>query len=488
MQSKSHTNPTLIMIGLLLGGFVGMFSETALNIALPQLEQQLHVNTGTIQWLVTGYLLMVGIVLPLSSMLTKHFTTRQLIIFALADFMVGATISALAGGFAQLLIGRMIQGIATGLLLPLIFIVLLAVYPPQKRGAAMGLVGLVIMFAPAVGPTIAGIILGALSWNWIFWLFVPLLAIALIITIFFMQNVSELTKPKVDALSIVLSSVGFGGLVVGASLAGDRGWSNPLVVIALVIGIIGLLFYIYRQLHLTTPILNLRAFGFHRFSIGTALVMIDFGIIMSSMYLLPMYWQKGLVVPVAMTGVLMLPGGVINAVISATSGRLFDNYGAKYLTRGGFALSFLGALMLIFTSTHSPYWYVVTAHIILMIGAPLAMSPAQTYGLNALHGPVAADGSTILNTLQQILGALATAVATSLLGIGQGASNATGAASFVHGVHYGFWFTLALAVLGFCLSMFVSNEPEKAYDPLAEKRANASDQPAGQLDQAGSEN
>ncbi|AVK63941.1 EmrB/QacA family drug resistance transporter [Lactobacillus sp. CBA3606] len=471
MQTKSHSNPTLIMIGLLLGGFVGMFSETALNIALPQLEQQLHVNTGTIQWLVTGYLLMVGIVLPLSSMLTKHFTTRQLIIFALVDFMVGAIVSALAQTFVLLLIGRMIQGIATGLILPLIFIVLLAVYPPQKRGAAMGLVGLVIMFAPALGPTIAGIILGSLSWHWIFWLFVPLLAVALIISIIFMQNVSEVTKPKIDGLSIVLSSVGFGGLVVGASLAGDRGWGNPLVLIALIIGVVALYFYCHRQLHLETPILNLRAFSFKKFSVGTVLVMIDFGIIMSSMYLLPMYWQKGLLAPVAMTGILMLPGGIINAVISATSGHLFDSYGARYLTRGGFALTFIGALMLIFTTTHSSYWYVVLAHVILMIGAPLAMSPAQTYGLNALRGPVAADGSTILNTLQQILGALATAIATSLLGIGQSASHATGATAFVHGVHYGFWFTLALSVLGFIISLMVSNQPEKSIDPLADKFA-----------------
>jgi len=470
MQTKSHTNPTLIMIGLLLGGFVGMFSETALNIALPQLEQQLQVNTGTIQWLVTGYLLMVGITLPLSSLLTKHFTTRQLLIFALLDFMVGAIISALANTFAILLVGRMVQGIATGLILPLIFIVLLAIYPPQKRGSAMGLVGLVIMFAPALGPTLAGLILGALSWHWIFWLFVPLLAIALIITMRFMENVGKVTKPKIDSLSIILSSFGFGGLVVGASLAGDRGWGNPVVLAALVIGLVALYFYVHRQLHLDTPILNLRAFSIKRFSVGTILVMIDFGIIMSSMYLLPMYWQKGLVVPVALTGILMLPGGIINAIVSATSGRLFDNYGAKYLTRLGFAFSFVGALMLIFTTDHSAYWYVVLAHVILMIGAPLAMSPAQTYGLNALQGPVAADGSTILNTLQQILGALATAIATSLLGAGQAASQATGHTAFVAGTHYGFWFTLALTILGFALSFMVSDQPVKSVDPLAEQR------------------
>ncbi|WP_261806102.1 DHA2 family efflux MFS transporter permease subunit [Lapidilactobacillus luobeiensis] len=457
METRTNKKPTLIMIGLLLGGFVGMFSETALNIALPQLEQDLNVNTGTIQWLVTGYLLMVGVVLPLSSLLTKHFTTRQLIIFALSDFIVGAVISALASGFTVLLIGRMIQGIATGLMLPLIFTVLLAIYPPEKRGGAMGLVGLVIMFAPAVGPTIAGLILGALSWHWIFWLFVPLLAVALVISMIFMENVVPLTKPKVDFLSIVGSTVGFGGLVIGASLAGDRGWLDPLVLISLIVGLISLVWYGRRQLQLAAPVLNLRAFGVRRFSLGTVLVMIDFGIIMSSMYLLPMLWQKGLGVPVALTGALMLPGGLVNALVSATSGRLFDRYGAKHLTRIGFLLSFLGALLLLLTSTQSSYIYVVIAHMILMVGAPLAMSPAQTYGLNALTGALAADGSTILNTLQQILGALATAVATSLLAWGQARASVSGAAGFIYGTHAGFTFTLIFALIGFILAFQVKD-------------------------------
>lgn len=163
------SHPLLAMSGILVGAFVGMLSETALNIALPSLMTQLHVGIGTIQWLVTGYLLVIGIVLPLSSLLARWFTTRQLIIFALIDFIVGATISALAPDFAVLLVGRMIQGIATGLLLPLMFTVATLIYPPYKLGTAMGMIGLVVMFAPAIGPTLAGIILGVLSWQWIFW-------------------------------------------------------------------------------------------------------------------------------------------------------------------------------------------------------------------------------------------------------------------------------------------------------------------------------
>ena len=447
----------LAMMGMLIGGFVGMFSETSLNIALPQLMAQLGVTTATVQWLVTGYMLMVGIVLPLSSIITKWFTTRQVILFALVDFMVGAVISAIAPGFGVLLFGRMIQGIATGLILPLMFTVAMQIFPPYKLGAAMGMVGLVIMFAPAVGPTLAGIVLGVASWRWIFWLFVPFLLIAFIFAVTSLKNIAEVSRPKVDFLSILLSTVGFGSLVLGVSLASDRGWGSAVVISALIVGIIVLAWYTHRQLTMDKPILNLRAFAIPGFRIGASLVMINFGIILSAMYLLPMYIQKGLLVPVALTGIIMFPGGVMNAVVSAVSGRMYDHVGAQMPARIGFIISMVGALMLAFTTTQSAVWYVILAHVILMIGAPLAMSPSQTYGLNSLTGPIAADGSAIMNTLQQIVGAIATAIATSLLGIGQAAYMASGAnhaaGAFVNGAHYGFFFTFALAVVGFLLAL-----------------------------------
>ena len=447
----------LAMMGMLIGGFVGMFSETSLNIALPQLMAQLGVTTATVQWLVTGYMLMVGIVLPLSSIITKWFTTRQVILFALIDFMVGAIISAIAPGFGVLLFGRMIQGIATGLILPLMFTVAMQIFPPYKLGAAMGMVGLVIMFAPAVGPTLAGIVLGVASWRWIFWLFVPFLLIAFIFAVTSLKNITEVSRPKVDFLSILLSTVGFGSLVLGVSLASDRGWGSAVVISALIVGIIVLAWYTHRQLTMDKPILNLRAFAIPGFRIGASLVMINFGIILSAMYLLPMYIQKGLLVPVALTGIIMFPGGVMNAVVSAVSGRMYDHVGAQMPARIGFIISMVGALMLAFTTTQSAVWYVILAHVILMIGAPLAMSPSQTYGLNSLTGPIAADGSAIMNTLQQIVGAIATAIATSLLGIGQAAYMASGAnhaaGAFVNGAHYGFFFTFALAVVGFLLAL-----------------------------------
>lgn len=447
-------HPWLTMAGMMIGAFVGMLSETSLNIALPQLMKVFGLEPSTVQWLVTGYMLVIGIILPFSSLLTKWFTTRQLVIFALIDFIVGAVISALAPNFALLLTGRMIQGIGTGMIIPLMFTVVMTIFPPFKLGAAMGMCSLVIMFAPAIGPTVTGLILGKLSWNWIFWMFIPFLVLALIFSLFNLENVGHVTKPHVDILSIIESAVAFSTLVMGVSFASSLGWTSPVVLGLLVVGIIVLTLYVRRQLSLTEPILNLSIFKKAAFAKGTACVMIDFSIILSSMYLLPQYIQSGMLLAVALTGIIMLPGGIVNAAVSAFAGRLCDTIGGKKPAAIGFAIAALGALMLLFANKDSSIAYVITAHIVLMIGAPLAMSPSQTFALNSLTGFESADGSTILNTLQQVVGAIATALATSFLAFGQHAyAGSNHAAAFTNGVHYGLYFTLALAIVGLLIAL-----------------------------------
>ncbi|EEI72529.1 DHA2 family efflux MFS transporter permease subunit [Lentilactobacillus hilgardii] len=451
--AKPVTHPFIAMLGMLIGGFVGMLSETSLNIALPSLMTALHVNIGTIQWLVTGYMLIIGIVLPLSSLLSRIFSTRQIIVFAIIAFIVGAIISALASSFPVLLIGRMIQGIGTGLILPLMFTVATLIFPPYKLGAAMGLIGLVIMFAPAIGPTLSGMILGVLSWQWIFWMFVPFLIIALILVMKYLPNVGHITKPKIDVFSIILSTLGFGGLVTGVSLASDQGWGSPTVIATLIAAIILLAWYIKRQLSATEPILNFHIFANRQYRTGAILVMMDFGIILSSMYLLPMFWQNGLAIPVVLTGIVMLPGGIVNAAVSAIAGRYSDLISKRLLSVSGFAMTIIGIVLFLFANSTSPIWYVILAHIVMMIGVPLSMSPSQTFGLSALDQRTSSDGSTIMNTFQQIVGAIATAIATALLGFGQQLSATTHQIAFTNGVHLGFIFTLIIAVAALLLSL-----------------------------------
>lgn len=440
--------PWLAMSSMLIGAFVGMLSETSLNIALPTLGRVFSVGTGTLQWLVTGYMLMIGIVLPFSSLISKWFSTRQIIIFALADFTVGALISGFANSFGMLLFGRMIQGIGTGLILPLMFTVAMLIFPPKKLGLAMGINALVIMFAPAIGPTVTGIVLGALSWRAVFFMFAIILLVGLLFAFIGLKNVSRITRPKIDLLSVLGSVIGFSSIVAGTSLASEAGWTSPRVLGLLAVGIIVLVLYAGRQLKLDEPVLNLRVFAKPAFRTGAILVMIDFGIILSAMYLMPQFIQN------AMTGLIMLPGGIVNALVSAFAGRMYDRMGAKLLARLGFVIALIGVLMFCFADAKSSLAYVIAAHVVLMIGCPLAMSPSQTHALNALAGPESADGSTIMNTLQQIVGAIATALATSFLAMGQASFPASSEAlRFEHGVRYGFCFTLALALIGFIVSL-----------------------------------
>ena len=249
-MSEQVEHPYLALMGVLIGGFVGMFSETSLNIALPSIMKAFSIETGTAQWLVTGYMLVIAIVLPLSSLLTKHFSTRGLVRFGLIDFIVGSIIAAVAMNFPILLVGRMIQGIATGIILPLMFSIAMRIFPPNKLGAALGVAALVIMFAPAIGPTISGIILGVSSWRFIFWSFIIFLVIGLIFMEKNLVNVFDVTKPKVDWLAILLSTISFGLIVFGVSFLTK---SIPVALIALVIGLIFLVIYIRQQLHAETP-------------------------------------------------------------------------------------------------------------------------------------------------------------------------------------------------------------------------------------------
>lgn len=209
--------PWLAILPLMIGSFVGMFSETSLNIALPQLMKALQVGQSSIQWLVTGYMLVIGIVLPLSSLLTKWFTTKKLVLFGPGAFIVGSLISGFGNNFPIVLVGRMIRGIGTGIILPLMFTIAMLIFPPNKLGTVNGVLALVIMFAPAIGPTLIGLILAAGSWRDIFFTFVLFLVIAFVIGLFSLTNVSQITKPKVDVLSIILSIFAFVGLIAGAS-------------------------------------------------------------------------------------------------------------------------------------------------------------------------------------------------------------------------------------------------------------------------------
>lgn len=452
----SVEKPHLVMLSLYLGGFIGMFSETALNIALPSLSEVFGVDTSLTQWMVVGYMLMIGIILPFVSLMSKWIPIRKLTNIALGSFFIGCIISGVATNFTVLFLGRMIQGIGTGIVLPIMFSMILELFPANKIGSAMGVAGLVIMFAPAIGPTLAGIIIAVLSWRYLFFLFALILLIALIFSNIYMVNPYEISKPKIDLVSCITSVLGFGGVVVAAGIASEWGWSSVKVILIFIIGIISIIIYVKRQFSMENPILNLSVFNIKQFSICSFLVMINFGITLVAMFILPQYLQSGLLLPVAMTGIVLLPGGIMNSIISLLAGKLYDKIGGRIPIMIGFVFSIISCVLLILTNSNTSIIFIIICHLIMMIGVPLAMSPAQSSGLKSLPIHMSTDGSTIINTMQQVWGAVCTAIATSIMMIGRSFYIGTDKAlQFTKGAHFGFGFALVLAIIGFLVSFLV---------------------------------
>ncbi|OBZ13900.1 lincomycin efflux MFS transporter Lmr(B) [Bacillus sp. FJAT-26390] len=455
-----------IMISLLLSGFIGMFSETALNVALSDLIRVFDITAPTVQWLTTGYLLTLGILVPVSGLLLQWFTTRQLFIAALSFSVLGTLVAALAPSFEVLMTARVIQAVGTALLLPLMFNTILIIFPAEKRGAAMGVIGLVIMVAPAVGPTIAGLLIENLSWHWIFWLSLPFLVIALLFGMMYMQNVSTITKPKIDIMSLLFSTLGFGGIVFAFSSAGEGegGWGSTKVIVSMVIGILALILFAVRQLRMKQPMMNLRAFKHPMFVVGTLMVFICMMVILSSMLVLPMYLISGLGLSALTAGLILLPGGLLNGIMSPIMGSLFDKFGPKWLVIPGLVI--VAAVLWFFSgiTTASTITLIIVLHSCLMIGISMVWMPAQTNGLNQLPRELYPDGTAIMNTLQQVAGAIGTAVAVSIMtagmkdfmkGVADPADPANAPLAMTAGISDAFIFAMIVAIVGLVVAFFI---------------------------------
>ncbi|WP_139991578.1 DHA2 family efflux MFS transporter permease subunit [Paenibacillus paridis] len=455
-----------IMISLLLAGFIGMFSETALNVALSDLISIFDISAATVQWLTTGYLLTLGILVPVSGLLLQWFSTRQLFIAALSFSVLGTLVAALAPSFEVLLTARVIQAAGTALLLPLMFNTILIIFPAEKRGAAMGVIGLVIMVAPAVGPTIAGLLIENLSWHWIFWLSLPFLVIALLFGMLYMQNVSTITKPKIDIFSLIFSTLGFGGIVFAFSSAGEGegGWGSTKVIASMIVGVVALVIFAIRQLTMKQPMMNLRAFKHPMFVVGTLMVFICMMVILSSMLVLPMYLIRGLGLSALTAGLVMLPGGLINGIMSPIMGSLFDKFGPKWLVIPGLVI--VAAVLWFFSgiTTASTLTLIIVLHSCLMVGISMVWMPSQTNGLNQLPRELYPDGTAIMNTLQQVAGAIGTAVAVSVMTAGingfmkdvaDPTDPANAPLALTAGIQNAFIFATVVAVIGLIVAFFI---------------------------------
>ena len=304
---------SLVLWILVISTMVMILNETVLSVALPIISQDFGVEATMVQWLTTGFLLVMAVVFPMTGYLLQRFSTRTMFVAALALFAIGTAAAGMAWTFPILLVARLVQAIGTAVIIPLLMTVTMTTVPPERRGATMGLIGVVISVAPALGPTVSGVILSALSWHWLFWTVLPSVVLCLVIGIKFMRNVSEQHALPLDIISVPLSALGFGGLVYGLSEIGtviNGSTKMPLAVLA--VGAVFLVLFVLRQLTLgkrDAALLNLQPFSFRPFCVAVIAIGSSMGVLLGTVVVLPFFLQDSLGVSALQTGLLVLPGG-----------------------------------------------------------------------------------------------------------------------------------------------------------------------------------
>src|SRR5690242_18114887 len=324
---------------LLVATFVVILNETIMAVALPVLMTDLGVSPSVGQWLTAGFLLTMSVIIPITGFLIRRVPTRALYGTAMGLFSAGTLVAALAPGFAVLLAARVVQASGTAIMLPLLMTTVMTLVPPARRGAVMGNLSIVISVAPAVGPTVSGVVLSFLGWRAVFLVVLPIALVTLVIGLRRMVDVGEPTRSPIDALSVALSVVGFGGLVYGLSEigsavgSGGSGGVLPLWV-PFVVGGLGIAAFVGRQLALQRTdraLLDLRTFRSRTFTTASLIMMLMMATLLGSLTLLPIYMQQVLQLSPLATGLLLLPGGLTMGLLGPVVGRLYDRVGARAL-------------------------------------------------------------------------------------------------------------------------------------------------------------
>lgn len=473
-------NKKVLLFVLLLGGFLSILNQTLLNVALSSFMEVFDVSATTVQWLATGFMLVNGILIPVTAFLMKRFSTRQLFISSMLLLLIGSIICAIATNFTVLLIGRMIQAAGAGIIMPLMMGIVMFIFPPEKRGSAMGLIGLAMIFAPAIAPTLSGFVIEYVSWRWLFIGIIPLVGIVILLAFKYLINVSEGSKADLDVLSFILSTIGFGLVLYGFSNAGSHGWDDAVVSTSIIAGILVLVLFTMRQLRTSDPFLNVRVFQNKTFTMTSLINIIVTMMLYADMILLPIYLQNGRGFTAFDAGLLLLPGAIINALLSPVTGKWYDRFGAKPLFIIG--LIFVTPSMWIVTdlTENTTYTFLMIRTIFLRIGLSFITMPLNTAGLNALPKELITHGTAVNNTVRQIAGAIGTTVvvtiytskATDYAGdlVHQGVTERIKELSSIFASSESYYFMMILAVVALVITLFTPLKKPMSSEKAEEMR------------------
>ncbi|HAR4968029.1 TPA: DHA2 family efflux MFS transporter permease subunit [Staphylococcus aureus] len=404
-----------ILAALLFGMFIAILNQTLLNVALPKINTEFNISASTGQWLMTGFMLVNGILIPITAYLFNKYSYRKLFLVALVLFTIGSLICAISMNFPIMMVGRVLQAIGAGVLMPLGSIVIITIYPPEKRGAAMGTMGIAMILAPAIGPTLSGYIVQNYHWNVMFYGMFIIGIIAILVGFVWFKLYQYTTNPKADIPGIIFSTIGFGALLYGFSEAGNKGWGSVEIETMFAIGIIFIILFVIRELRMKAPMLNLEVLKFPTFTLTTVINMVVMMSLYGGMILLPMYLQNLRGFSALDSGLLLLPGSLIMGLLGPFAGKLLDTIGLKPLAIFGIAVMTYATWELTKLNMDTPYMTIMGIYVLRSFGMAFIMMPMVTAAINALPGRLASHGNAFLNTMRQLAGSIGTAILVTVM-------------------------------------------------------------------------
>ena len=468
----------LVMVGVLLVGvLLAVLNQTLLSPALPAIMNDLAVDATTVQWLTSGYSLVEAVVIPLSAYLIGRFSTRQLFISAFALFTAGSLAAAIAPNFWVLLLGRVLQAACTGMSMPMVFTVILLVFPREKRGTAMGVIGLIIGFAPAVGPSVAGLLVDSVGWRALFGVVTALSVVVIVLAVAVLKNYGDFARAPFDKLSVVLCTVGLVCLLYGLSTFAST--DNMIVTVALMVAGLALcLLYVRRQLRLPEPMLQVGILRTRKYATSVIIIVIVQAALMGTGVITPLYIQGVLGFSATMSGVAMLPGALIGAFMGLVSGRMFDRFGVRRVVIPGVIVAVLGASGLVRLGIDSGFITLTLTYTVLVVGLQFTMTPLNTWGVNSLPNSVIQHAQGVSNTLNQVAASMGTAVLVSISALAPAvAPDAPALEQSYLGDHMAFITTFALMCVAALIILFFVRDKARAAGAVAATAAERGQEP-----------
>lgn len=455
MSNSFSARLIITVISLAILTFMGIFSETSLAIVSPHLMEEFHVSAVAVQWLTSGFLLLLAVAIPLSPFLVKTISTKLLFKAAVIIFITGTIMGAFASSFTMLLLGRLIMAVGTGCSLPLLTNIVLEETTPYQRGTLLGIVGLVVSFAPTLGPVLGGLIAEYLGWRWVFLFMLPILIISFIMGSMTIRDIRKGEIYHLDVKSFFISSAGLVSFIMGLSYL-----STEYGILLICISFVFLGIFILLQLKIKYPLMNIKILKYKMFTLGLITVCMPMASVLALAFLIPILAQMGLGENAVKASFILLPGTLFSGMLAPVMGAKYSKVGVRLLLIPGFIIMCLAMCFLVFVET--TFTTALIGYIFFMTGAAFCQVPSQTNALNALPQQYNADGTAILSTLQQTAGASGTALASVMLSYGaKKAYNAGIDNIYIYGANYGFMLCLVFVLIGLFAALQLKTTLEK---------------------------